>query len=467
MRFYILLFSFALISNCFAQNGTTGSLDARSLGMSETGSASTHGVLCIGKNPALLSKNRDSVKSMEVLLPSFSARFYTNSLTMKNINDFFGKTDSAGHLLTEADKTNFLNAFKNDGKISINVVPIHFGIVYTPSDLIGSFGLAVIDNVSQNITIPQPLVDLALNGNEVNKTYNFTDFGFKFSYTRSYSLTYSRLLFDNFGPFQKFHIGVTAKYLQGYAYTDVSVQEAYLHTDDMHVLTGKIIAKSKGAFSRSFNVVYDFDTVNKGSGSNFSILPQPAGSGFGFDIGSAFSLGSMFSFGVSITDIGSITWDKYNAEYTTTGNFRIDDLLDKKQMDTLQHLLKSKGEFTGSFTSYSPTALHISASIHINKKIPGDLIAEVQYSQGFNNTSSNSINPRLSFGAEWLPGQYLPILLLGTNFDPSGTTRISGGIGFHSPLADVYLATGDIPSLLSGAQASSLSVGLSVVWKPF
>ena len=160
----------------FAQFGSVGAIDARSMSMAKTANAISQGVFSIGINPANILNTPDAVNFSTVFpLPNLSLRTGTNFISINDLNYFFGGVDGNGRILTSDDKQRLNDLFSNGGLVLANTTLniFSFGLKLDPS--IGAFGLSVNDVVSGDITVPSQISQFALSGNPSGSLYNFDD----------------------------------------------------------------------------------------------------------------------------------------------------------------------------------------------------------------------------------------------------------------------------------------------------
>ncbi len=466
MKKAVLIFFILTNSLLISQSGSFGIGDAKSLGMGNTRNSSSLGLTGLASNPAMLDLRKGKHR-LEILLPSASILGYSNSLSLEDINFYFGGVDGRGRILTENDKNSLLNAFKNDGTVFLNIVPIQLGISRQLGDRLGTLGFAVNESFSGNLTFPKELADLALNGNEVGMTYNFNKLNFQAWHVRSYDLSYALKLTES----QKIKLygGLTLKYLSGLGWSKLEKVESSFTTSDKHALTGNFSATVQTSLSGNYKVRYDFDSLGTNpSGTVFA--PAPVGSGFGASFGFLAMIDSNLKIGVSLTNLGSIKWTKYNAEYSYWANVKVDDLLDRKQLDSLFSSMHSTGKFIGEINTALPLALRFGLSYTTPQKIsilPGLTSFALDFNQGLNDSPSNSTKPQFSFGVAQELGEYLPDVLTGFYNDISGNWHLSLGMGYSLSFVEVYLSTGDILSLTGISKTNTLSGGFTMVWKLF
>jgi hypothetical protein len=204
----VLCISIALFTNLFAQYGSEGTADARSMGLGKTANAISQGVFSIGINPANLFNATSSVDFSTVLpLPNLSATAGTNFISINNINYYSGRN------MTDADKQNLNSIFQNGGLISSNVSFSLFSFALRLDPSIGAFGIAVNDFVAGDFTVPKSLSGLLLYGNPQNSIYNFDDAKFNSWWLRNYSFSYAREIKElNINHVEKIYAGFTVKY---------------------------------------------------------------------------------------------------------------------------------------------------------------------------------------------------------------------------------------------------------------
>ena len=465
--FFVLILIFSI--KIFPQaSGSIGISDARSAAMGKTSVTSSFGLRALGNNPANLFS--DSSRHVEFIipfpLPNLSGSIGTNFMTIDEYNYFFGyKTKDAegntiGRYLTDSDKKRMKNLFADGGAITGDVQVQYFAISIKPSNAFGTFAFSMGDVFSSNVTFPQGIVSIALDGNPVNQVYNFNDTRLKAWWLRKYSFSYARSL--NILPvFQNISFGVSFNIVQGFAYAGLERVNTQLTTGSGNIITGKGDFLAYAAFSPDFNVKYDFDkstTVKKDF--KFSPFPTPAGNGFGFDFGLNAKLNNVWSFGFAITDIGSVKWNKNAAQYSSNSPIYLDDLLNESQRDTLVNALtgKESGKYISEFSTQLATALRIGASLQLN-----NLLIAFDYNQGFNDQPRNSKKPRFSIGADWMLGFFA--LRTGLSFGGFDKFNWGLGLGFDFGFLEMNFGTPDFESVVDPNSAKRITIAFDSRWK--
>ena len=464
-----VLVSFTIFS-AYAQYGSVGSTDARSMGMGNTHNATSAGVFAIGINPANLLRDNHFISFSTVLpLPSISVKSGTNFISINDLNYFFGGVNGQPRQLTQEDKQKLNSLFSNGGLIlgnaSINILSFELNLGKTA----GAIGLSINDVADGNVTIPHALTEFALAGNPIGSNYNFDDTKAGSWWLRNYSLSYAGEIpgFLN-STFDKFFVGVTIKYVQGFAFIQSSnAVNNFIQTGNNGDITLSTNYSLQSSFSDNFGVKYSFDsTENKQS--SFSPFPSPAGSGLGFDLGFSASMGDQWDFTLALTDIGTINWNKNTALTYSTGQYTITDFTNSTTKDSIKDNFKGESKSIIGFTTSLPTALRLGASYKFNfdnSSFPGKLLVAMDINKGFNDLPGNSQKTRVSLGAEWKPMDWLPFLRSGVSFGGLFGFHWALGLGVDAGLVEFNVSTQDFQSVTGPNSAKYLSVAFNSLWK--
>lgn len=476
MKKIILIFviSLFLFAESLAQYGSIGASSARSMAMGKSYVSSSRGINSLGINPANLSYNPDGAVDFSLVLPLplFSVRTGSDVLTIDDMNYFFGGVDGKSRLLTTEDKSRLSEMFSDGGTMFFNAAVNIMAVSYKHDESIGAFAFAINDQLGSSISLPQGLIDIALNGNPIGKEYKFDDTDLKSWWIRNYSLSYSRELSElKLDMFDRVAAGISLKMVHGFAYAGINEFNTVLRTTGDNEISGTASYSGNSSFSEDFAVRYkgDPDLGLDGSAGPF---PSPAGSGFGFDLGFAVTMDKLWNFSLAITDIGSISWDNNAREFSDNSNFFFDDITDKKQRDSLENILlafNGESKKVGSFSTSLPTALRLGASYLFEEEasgIPGTLLVEANYNQGFNDMPGNSMTPRFSIGTEWKPMDWVPFIRTGFSF--GGYDGFGWGFGLGVDIANLVelnFATSDMQSFLAPNASKHISFALGSRWK--
>jgi len=471
------LLNILLAVTIFAQaGGSVGTSDARSVGMAKTYTAASRGIFSIGHNPANLMFSDDNHFEMTTVfpLPNLRLRTGTDFLTIEDYNYFFGGVEQPdgsvdGRELTIADKDRLKSLFNDGGFFVADFSTSVLSVSYKASDAVGAFALGVEDIVSFKLNFPEQFIHLALDGNTAGKIYNFNDADMKGWWLRNYSLSYARDLAEiPQDIFKKISAGITLKYVQGFSYAGTEHVKSYFETgaNNQLITHGDFLAYA--AFSPDMNVKYDFDSTETDNESSFSPFPTPAGTGFGFDLGLSAQLDEVWSFGLAVTDIGNITWNKNVAQYSSNQAFYLTDITDDDILDSVKNSFVGEGQYVNEISTALPTALRMGVAFELHKLVasfPGQMLVALDYNQGFNNQPRNSTKPRFSMGLEWKPMDWIPYIRTGVSVGGRDAFGWAFGLGIDAGFLDFNFASPDFHYLLMANNAKRVALSLDTRWK--
>lgn len=444
-----------LISNIMnAQNLNS---NARSVGMANTGVSAVNGIDAIGINPAGIVLEQGKHFSLGVL--PFGMFAGTDFLDMTTYKKYFtGVDDGTGkrtsYYLNNADKQAILSMFKDDlGHFSSNIGFNLIGV--TLSTKFGSLGLNISDHIAANLTIPSDYADFLLYGNTPGKTFNFDKTQINSWWIRDYSVTYAHNLYL---PFTKnLSFGVSGKYVQGFGYFGTESFNSSFTTDpDSFVINGRanLLAHYAGT---------EFLAQMQGPMS-FELFPSPVGHGFGIDVGAIAEFYNGITVGISLTDIGSITWDRNAKEISADEKIHLSDFSDGTQLKSLQEKLNGKEQSISSFNTSLPTTLNVGASMKFSRVLgkSDNAVIAASLRQGFNNMPGTSTSPRIGLGGEWDFIGGIPFRT-GVAFGGYSSVALAFGMGFHIEKFRLDLSTDNLGVAFSQtSSAASFAIGMRV-----
>jgi len=462
----------------FAQSsGSFGYTDAKSAGLAFTYASNALGVDAIGVNPANLALEDLTKFSMRTLLPFPSLSFsLTTPLSVEKYNYFFGGVTDAtgktvGRYLTQADKDE-LNQLLGESDLTINTQINFLSFAYYHSEKIGGFGFSFVDRIGSNIRLSKVFTDLIFSGLYPMKMYSFSDMDIKLSYTREMSLSYGRKIVDFDNKFiQSLYGGVAIKFISGYYYLSTAKNNSYFKLDNDNVIRGKWDYEIYHALSPSYAKNYGKDSIVSVDDFSFSLFPEPAGGGTGFDLGLTAIMSNQMRVSLAITDIGSIKWDKNQAIIKGSGDFTFEGYSSKEQIDSLSDKFKKvTSDLKTSFSTSLPTALRLGVSYRLDQapfisKFPGRMLVSFDYNQGFNNEIGNSTKPRFSLGIDWKPGNWIPTLRTGISLGGKLGFRWGFGLGIMAGPFDFSIATSNFESIVSQNTATKLNFYFDTKWR--
>jgi len=270
------------------------------------------------------------------------------------------------------------------------------------------------------------------------------------SWYREYNFSYGRQLLS--GDNISLYAGIGFKYLSGMAIMEVRADNGVLES---YSAVTPALGVNYGDSAEATNP----STILKGDG----IVPKSVGSGMGFDFGLSVVIGEKLKLGISLNDIGSMTWDGnvYQAnddslfDLTSSGfdSYNIlteaQDVMGEDGMFDWSGLIKKKVSL--------PTNLRMGASIEAGDKLEVgmDIIVPV------NDVAGNYGKALMAFGLDVTP---LPWLRLSTGFSAGGNYGLNVPAGVVVMVGggtwEMGVASRDVVTFFSeNSPTLSLSVG--------
>lgn len=438
------------------QSQTIGT-SARITGMGNSSVALVRGLDALNVNPAQIVPDEDFTVSFGVL--PFTANAGMDFMTYELYNKYFtgtvgGDRKRTPTYLTTADKMAILSSFEGDvGNFSHDIRYTLFNALVTTKLFTIAFGVS--ERTGSNIALPKAYADFMLFGNPPGKTFDFSQTKVSSTWTRDYSLTIGREVLARRD--MKLLAGVSLKMVQGMAYFEVERFNSSFVTDpDNYEVRGTadMVARYAGTS----------DWLSANNDFHYALLPSPVGSGFGIDVGAHLTLNRMFSASVSLTDFGSVTWDRGAKEIVANEDFVISDLTTDEQVEEIKQRLNGTEHDIASFSSPLPTAILLAGSISL-ANIPDknrDWHFTFAYRQGFNNVAGNSTSPQFGLGTEFEVFRNVR-LRLGLHTGAIRPVTFAAGIGFWADNFKLDIGTLDILPHVS-QNFSAVAVGISTHW---
>ena len=466
---FFVLFVFGLFTENYAQFGSSGTVDARSIGMAKTYNAISGGLYSIGINPANLNQLSEGSVELSTIIPLPFISFHsgTDFFTINQLNYYFGGVDGKARVLSAEDKQNLNDLFSNGGFLFSNFSTTLLSFAWKPSNEAGTFAFSMNDLLGANATIPEAFIDLGLNGNQSGKQYDFNDEKFKSWWIRTYALSYAKAFeLEEGSSLKNINAGISFKLVHGFYYGGIENVNTNLSTGSFNEIQGNADMIGYSAFSDGIGVKYDFDSLDHES--SFGLFMPPAGRGIGFDLGLTFQFENNFSIATALTGIGSMTWSENAAKFFTNGSIYIDDLTDQGQLDSLKEKFTGDSQPIGSFSTGLPTVFRLGFGYELNDEnnfLPGSLLLGLDYNQGFNDLPGNSKNPRISFGFEWKPGDWIPYFRSGISVGGADNFAWAFGLGMYTSVIEFNFATSYFQSVIAPSSAKQISIAFDSKWK--
>jgi hypothetical protein len=463
----VLALSVFLVNTSLAGNDR---VSPRIVGMGRTFTAVSRGLDAIGLNPANLALS-DRGNTVTFQFAPFGLAVGSDFLNYKVYNDFFtgidevdanGNTTRVGKRLTDQDKQDILALFPGgiaNTQANVDVMP--FGISVQKGRV--GVALSVTERVAANLDLPEGYLKMLLNGFPIQgASYSLDNTSVTASWMREYNISGAYLLPYEFGIVKNISVGMGVKYMQGFGYFGTRRYNGVIETSVTSDAPNQIQAMSLHTSLDfvQFRSSIPFDSV----GEN---IMKPAGTGMGFDLGVSAQLLEGIRVAASVTDIGSMTWDKNTKAIVANSDMTLYSY-NKQMGDSLANSFKGKTIDTTSFKTNLPTALHLGGAVEVDKfvsKIPGRLTVAADLHVGFNDEPGNSKKAQIGLGLEWVPIGFLP-LRTGLLFGGREKFGWSAGLGFHiGNFLDIDLATASIALLTNPDSFRTGSFTFGMRWR--
>jgi len=424
----IILLVIALVSVAPASDR----MSIRTLGMGRAAVSTSRGTDAIDINPANIAI--PDIGSFNLSLMNTSFRASTELFTYDIYQKYFTGIDTGGtkrgpYPLTPQDKTDIRNQLPDNGMTRLNIESMVAG-VSLETELLGGIGFAVIEHAGVNFAFSRDFFDmLYLQGLPSNSKYVFDGTSFEAWWYQEYNFSYGRKLPVTIPFLKNLYAGAAFKVIRGYGIFQTIKNNSSLENRTAITDTGKNSMIGNFDYLAIRSGVDFFNNDN--SNHSFTPTPDPVGKGTGFDFGISAEFIDGVIVGLSVTDIGKITWDKNVLQTTGGGQITFTGYTSEIQ-DSVKNVVKGKNSPGEAFVTDLPTVFRIGASaesakVPFLKFLPGRLILAVEYAQGFNESLGNTTKPRLSLGAEY---RIIPLLPLRTGLIVGGNDKLRWSFGF-------------------------------------
>jgi hypothetical protein len=427
---------FVIPTILFAQEGYEH-LSPIAHGAGRTYVVTSRGLSAVGLNPALLGL--DDGKTLEIHLFPISTYGLDAGPSFSDVNALTGVFSTGISHFTDSSLTNIANLLSN-GKLTGRGDAEILGVLYKLPE-IGTFAFTWTTHGAVRADIPQSFLDFAQNAklNLIQYVNSIENFDLQGMWYSEYSISYGKTLEMEKDPsafFKSISVGGALKYVSGIAYIKVDPGN-YIRTSP--VGGGVDIAVNFDEYSAYSS---NFDPRNVPNHFSFGFLTSnSAGSGIGADIGICLGLLSnklgtpTVLFGLSATDIGSISWSK-NATERIVNHIRDTIYYNTSQVkDITDSLEKLSGTLrdVSSFTTPLPSMFRAGLQIDLDAMgIEWGFFAPkiaLEYANGLTGLVGSLKNGR--FGA-------------GLSLERRGNIglRLNGGFVIESGASDITLGAG-------------------------
>lgn len=440
--------------------------DVRSLSMGNTSVANSYDMDAFNTNPANILKERGNNRASLYfnILTNFGFLMSSNYFSFDFYNKYFTSNSTNNPvILSEQDKQNILNKAGNE-PINLNASVKTLGVVLNTKRT-GSFGISLDDRFSGNFKVSKDFLELGLFGNILNRTYNFSDVSIDGTWVRQLNFTYANnISVKKSKLFKVLSYGVSVKPQFGLYYLSTEKNNLSIFTEQNFQIRG----------TGTIELIYS--GVSNENRIQFSL--NPAGFGFGFDAGINATLRNVskrgqLNIGLSVNDIGYISWSKNNYRYFYNGNYVITDITDQKQIDSLNNIIKGTKTAIPSFTTGLPLNIRAGLSYKIFSKAKADSLnlpglemvnLSLEYIQGLTDKFGASKTPAVGFGAEY---NITKVFSTRLGLVVGGREKFIAGFGLGIDTGPVIidLGTYNVESLINPKGTSKIAGGLSIKFK--
>lgn len=407
--------------------------------------------------------------------PSLEIRFldlraYTGGdlLQFNHYKDTFGEQSGT---LTNAEESKVLDEWFGGEQRSVATyaVAVPLAITYQPSGRQWAFGVGLRTRAISEVSVNRGFFDLFLVGADSNRTvpvdgryraYSTIDLTGTFSYT-----------FESI----PLSVGVSPRLIFGTNYADGTLDSEVTVTDSSLTHRFDYTARAAGGVSRDVYDTFDafsgspFEDVSSGLGGNVS------GLGVGVDLGATYAVQSNLFVSMSITDLGTVQWNRDAQIVTPESNkFRFDgvkldlDRLEnefngdlgeyfKHQVDSLaQAAYEDVQRDRSSFSTGLPTALHLGGTWVLDRlTLTGGATVGLNEKAG-----AVSPSPAVHLGGEYRLG---PVpLRAGVRLGGPQAVTLAGGVGLDVGGFRFDIGVSGTPSTSTLGSGGRYSVSLSM-----
>lgn len=452
--FFIVNSTFLFSQNVF---------DIRTMSMGNTSVSNSYDLDAFNQNPANILNQRLNTNSLIYFNFFMNAGLFTSSdyLSMDFYDDYFTKDDNGNtRYLNDNDKANIINEASNQQSNYLGSAKI-LSVIYNTRN-IGTFGLSVDERTTGNFVPSKDFLELGLYGNEPERVYDLSENEINAYWIRELNITYARQFkLKNNNLFDEVSFGASVKPQFGLYYLNTQSNDLTVFTNDSNTV------QSAGRVEFLYAGLTDDNDFEYSLGN--------AGFGFGFDLGvnarlKNISKNGFVNIGLSVSDLGYISWNKNTNSYYNDGSFIITDITEQSQIDSLKDIIRGTKTPVPDFTtSLSPT-LRLGISYKIIDRIKNDSLNNeratiaVDYVQGLNDDLGGTTKPIIGVGGEYNASKVLSPRM-GFAFGGLQNFAMSIGLGINAGPVIIDLGTYNVASIFEPKGTSKFSMGLGIKFK--
>lgn len=410
---------------------------------------------------------RNTPPSLTLSIIPFSMSVATDFVNYDIYKEYFtgipdtnGDGERESRFLSDDDKEKILGIFP-DGLAETHAdLDLRLFGMTIHNDWLGEIAFTVTHRVSFNFDMPKDYLRFGFFGLDSNGSmYDFSGTDVRGWHLREYGVSYARRI-PQIRFIEDFAAGITVKYFHGY---NIVLTDKYDATfgnrrreDGSYELNGNF----------DFRVLRSTSNDIKEDSLEIKPFPSPAGTGVGFDLGVSGEIYRGVRAGLSIVDVGSITWTENTKETIAHSSFTMTNPTSEEQTDSLKNSFKGEDRETGEFSTSLATALRVGTAVQVDNLpfigwFPGQMLLSIEYQQGFNDSPGNSKRPRVGVGAEWRPVSFFP-LRTGVSIGGADRFNWAAGLGLDFGFFTLDLGSENVGVLFSPNSFNQASFGLGM-----
>jgi hypothetical protein len=465
MKMRILILD-CLVLACVVNAGAGDRSNPRAMGMARTVNATARQFDAVGINPALLGVPPRQL--MSVGIARVGVGISADFLSYDVYNDYFtGTLDGNGDVvptyLTPADKERILSGFPGD--IGTVMADGEGGLIGASLYIegLGGLGFSATEHFGGKAMVPRDYARFMLYGlDSLGSTYDLDGAGLGGWWWREYNVSFGTRIPVRGGSLRRLYAGIGLKLVHGFGVAETVTSTGLLANEKTGMNQYVALVELDYRVRRAGTTFFSDEQAD------FNFFPEPAGTGFGLDLGMAADWNGVLVT-MSVTDIGSIDWTGNLSESFATYSGKITDPFSEATQDSIRDALKGETGPGTPFSTTLPTKLRIgfaflSDSVRVLSALPKRLLLAFDYTQGFTSTLNNTTSPRFSLGIEYRPISFLP-LRTGISVGGGTNVRWAAGFGLDFIYASLDLGMENVLPLFDPSGYDMLSVGAGLTFR--
>jgi len=378
----------------------------------------------LGINPANLGRQGTSLLSFTV--GEVGAGVGSQSLTNSQFKQLiFHPNDQ----LSAADRAALVANLNSQNALNLNADATAFGLALTLPPGLGGLAVSVHQRLSGHVALNHNSADILVNGQNAALVQQYYDAagnprGGTTPPLLSVALdgTAMQLALTN-----EFNIGYGVQVLDVPGVLKVTAGAGYRYIQGVGVADVRIGGGSFSGYS-SLSPVFDINYGSLASSPTFNYTSgqglQPVGHGHGFDLGLAAEVGKFVRLGVSVTDMGSMSWTG-NVLTATDQQLQFPQYSGLSTYDVVQNIVNQFGDSGKTLFTYQtaqerraslPTKLRLGGGVRISELFEAGLDVTVP----LNEVAGNLPKTFLGAGLDYKPVRWVRL-----------STGVSGGAGYN------------------------------------